>query len=111
MDECMKRIISETHKQKLRENMEKARQARSEKLSTKKAISNGDRQKILEAANILTRILKGISPVFGNGSIDRRSCSICEREYVEIMPNNCVCQEGWRFVGSVEEFLDGKEGH
>ena len=105
------RKITESHREKLRENMEKARQARSAKSSDRKALVNGEKKKIVEAATILRKLLSGISPVFGTGDIDKRSCKICEHEYVEFLPNQCVCQDGWRFVASVEEFLDGKEGH
>ena len=91
--------------------MEKAREARAVKAMDRKAVLNGDRKKIAEAASILRKVLEGISPVFGDGRLDRGSCSICERTFVPSLPNDCVCQEGWRFVESVKEVLDGQEGH
>ena len=91
-----KRVITAEHREKLRENIAKARAARQ---------VNDPR--VDEAVTLLSKILGGITSVYGDGRLDKRFCTICERTFVEAQANPCVCQDAWRFVEANKEAARG----
>lgn len=99
------RIITDSHREKLRVNMAKAREARSEKSAGRKSLINADQDKLREAASVMRGLLNKVSTTYGSGELDKRFCLGCEKDYVDLIPNSCPCQAAHKFVQSVEEAL------
>lgn len=105
MTESKERVITDSHREKLRVNIAKAREVRSEKSAERKLIRGADQQRIREASSVIRGLLKAVSTTHGDGSLDPRFCLGCQHEYVDLIPNKCACQGAWRFVKSVQEAL------
>ena len=86
-------------------NIAKAREARTEKAQTRKAILAADQQQLRDVATVVHGLLKKVSTTFGNGSIDKRFCLGCQDQFIDLVPNSCPCQDAWKFVNSVQETL------
>lgn len=100
-----KREVSEETKEKLRGNLAKARAVRSEKAAVRRDVKNAGRDQIVKSAAVVGRILSTIVSKFADGRQDKRSCMACVNKFVG-NSNGCACQEGWRLVAQVEEYLE-----
>lgn len=98
--------ISDSHREKLRANLAKARAARSQKFAQQRAVKNGDpemKAQIREMVSVIRGLLLKVSTTLGDGRIDKRFCMGCQDKYVDLLPNPCACQTAWKFVDTFEE--------
>jgi hypothetical protein len=101
-----KREVSEATKEKLRSNLTKARAVRSKRAAERKEVRGAGRDQIAKSASVVGRILSVIGSKFADGRTDKRSCIVCENKVIGGTSNACPCQDGWRLIAQVEEYLE-----